>query len=31
MLRLLKVADERQGRRVLRALLDPMAIRTFEL
>jgi hypothetical protein len=31
MLRLLKIADERQGRRLLRALLDPMAIRTFEL
>ncbi len=31
MLRLLKVADERQGRRLLRVLLDPMVIRTFEL
>ena len=31
MLQLLKVADERQGRRLLRAVLDPMAVRTFEL
>ena len=31
MVRLLKVADQRQGTRVFRALLDPMALKAFEL